>query len=195
MKEKDIILQSVRPMKKILKQELEAKKKIKITLSVGETLNMESKDIVYKQLPKGRTKIFVEPLVRHTIDLSQHTSKLTRLIKKKFIQTILKYYHDHKHTMYKNAKFIAEIDFLVSGACIANKYYFCQPKIPSSDSKIPSYFKAKSLRMQSLKDYVLKLNLFRMILNLVMYHQMMVMMLEKNGILLYESMDVVNQLQ
>lgn len=131
---------------KILKEEIQKKKGlIKIDLSIGETLEVKKEDIIFKQLPKGRTKIFVTPLVEHTLNLSQQKEKLTRLIKKIFIKSMVEYYVSNKIVMYKISKFIAEMDFLVSGAVVADAYYYCKPQIPSVEN-VPSYFTAKSLR-------------------------------------------------
>ena len=131
---------------KILKEEISKKKGvIKIDLTVGKTLEIGSQDIEFKQLPKGRTKIFITPLIEHTLNLSKQITKLAKLIKKRFINSMVGYYDKYKVTMCKITKFIAEIDFLVSGAHVANQYYYCKPEIPSEE-KIPSYFEAKALR-------------------------------------------------
>ena len=131
---------------KILKEELEKKREtIKIDLSIGETLDIKKDDIIFKPLPKGRTKIFLTPLIKHTTNLSQLTTKLAKLIKKIFTESMVGYYNENKLMMHKISRFIAEIDFLVSGAAIANEYYYCRPQIPSSEN-IPSYLKIKKLR-------------------------------------------------
>ncbi|BCS83215.1 putative DNA mismatch repair protein Muts-like protein [Cotonvirus japonicus] len=131
---------------RILKEKIaKFKSKIKIDLTVGQTFEVSKEDIVFKQLPKGRTKIFITPLVEHTIKLSNLTTKLTKLIKKKFIISMTDFYSKNKITMHKICKFIAELDFLVSGAIVANEYYYCKPEIPS-ETNAPSYFKATGLR-------------------------------------------------
>lgn len=130
---------------KILKGELAKKKKIKISLSVNEVLDMNPEDIIFKPLPKGRTKIFIPTLVEHTVQLSKHIKKLNKEIKKVFICSMLKYYADHKATIHKICKFVAEIDYLVSGATVADEYSYCKPNIPSTEN-IPSYLQVKELR-------------------------------------------------
>lgn len=130
---------------KFLKQELGKKTKIKIDLDVGKTFDLDAKDIVFKQLQKGRTKIFIAPLVEHTLNLTQQTTKLTRLIKNKFIESMIKHYSENKIMLHKICRYVSEIDFLVSGAIVANEYYYCRPQIPSQEN-IPSYFQAKGLR-------------------------------------------------
>lgn len=130
---------------KILKHELTSKKKIKIPLSIGEIFEVENTDIVFKQLPKGRTKIFITPLVKHTVDLARQTEKLSKLIKLRFIESMVSYYTKNKEMLHRICQFVAEIDFLVSGAIVANEYYYCKPMIPS-DKNIPSYLITRELR-------------------------------------------------
>jgi DNA mismatch repair protein MutS len=130
---------------KILRHELSKKTKIKISLSVGENLEINNNDIVFKQLPKGRTKIFVTPLINHTIKLEKQTEKLSKLIKRKFVESMISYYTNNKEILHRISQFVAEIDFLVSGAIVAKEYYYCKPIIPS-DKNVPSYLVAKELR-------------------------------------------------
>ena len=130
----------------ILKTELKNGKEIlKIYLSVGKNIEVKKDDITFKKLLKGRTKIFIAPLVEQTINLSEQKDKMTKLIKKKFTASMVQYYINNKILMHKISKFIAEIDFLVSGAAVADEYYYCKPSIPSTKN-IPSYFRANSLR-------------------------------------------------
>lgn len=118
---------------------------IKIELELGEALIIKKNNITFKQLPKGRTKIFIEQLIDHTTGLTTDIVRLTKLIKRTFIKSMIGYYNENKIIMHKICKFIAEIDFLVSGASVANEYYYCKPSI-LSDDKMPSYIKAKNLR-------------------------------------------------
>ncbi|AEQ33365.1 putative DNA mismatch repair protein muts-like protein [Megavirus chiliensis] len=130
---------------KILKQEIEKCQNIKIELSIGNTLKLNKQDFVFKQLPKGRTKIFVTPMVEHTINLSKYTTRLTKLTKKLFIESMVNYYSKNKIMMHKICKFIAEIDFLTSGAIVADQFYYCKPQIVSQE-KCASYIKVKGIR-------------------------------------------------
>lgn len=130
---------------KILKEEISKKGKIKIDLTIGETLEIKKNDIIFKGLKKGRTKIFVTPLVEHTLNLTEQTTKLTKLIKKKFINSMLDHYNKNKILLHKIKNFVSEMDFLVSGAIVATEYYYCKPQIPS-EKNIGSYLKTKKLR-------------------------------------------------
>lgn len=125
---------------KILKEKL--KDNIIINFS-NYSIEIKKKDIVFKQLPKGRTKIFIPELMDHTIKLSKNISRLSNLIKKIFTKSMINFYNEFKFIMYKITSFIANIDFLVSGAIVANNYYYCKPIIKDNDA---SYFEAKGLR-------------------------------------------------
>ena len=135
---------------KLLKEEIDRRikknKHITIDLTVGESIKLNDSDIIFKQLPKGRTKIFITPLAQHTMNLSKLTTNLTKLVKRKFIESMVGYYTENKIMMHQIARFIAELDFLVSGALVAREYYYCKPVIPSVNDNIPSYFRAKQIR-------------------------------------------------
>ena len=55
---------------------------------------------------------------------------------------MVKYYTENKTMLHKISKFVSEIDFLVSGAIVANEYYYCKPNIPSKEN-IPSISKQR----------------------------------------------------
>lgn len=128
----------------LLKKLIDKKDSIRIE-SAGKSLNISKKDIKMKLLPKGRTKIFIKPLVEHTVNLSDQKIILTKLIKKVFIKSMLEYYTRYKSMLHTICKFVAEIDFLVSGAAVADLYYYCRPQI-MSDQPVPSYLSAVGLR-------------------------------------------------
>lgn len=129
----------------ILKKEINKKDSFKIDLSIGERLEIKREDIIFKPLAKGRTKIFITPMLEQTLNLSTLKIKLTKMIKKIFVKSMLGYYSKHRVMMHQIANFVAEIDFLVSGAIVADSYFYCKPIIPSNDN-IPSYFQTKKIR-------------------------------------------------
>ena len=135
-----------RTNEKILKKELSNKKdKIKVDLSIGNMFTIIKKNIQFKQLTKGRTKIFIPELVEYTVNLEEQKTELIELIEEIFIKSMLNYYKQHQKMLRDITKFVAEIDFLVSGSIVADSYYYCRPQIPSSGN-IPSYLIAKDLR-------------------------------------------------
>lgn len=130
---------------KNLKDQLKNINKISVELYNGKKFKFEKKDIVFKSLKKGRTKIFIEPLKIHTSDMCENTELISKLLKEKFVHKMKKYYNQFKTTMNIVSNFIAELDFLVSGASVAKSYYYCKPQILSLETA-PSYINAKMLR-------------------------------------------------
>ena len=131
---------------KILQAELKKlKSSITITLSANEKCVIEKNQIVFKPLQKGRTKIFIDSLTEQSGNLQPLEKELSRLIKKKYQQSVLKLYAENKTTMYQISTYVAYIDFLVSGAIVADLNYYCKPKI-ASDKNIASFIQAKNLR-------------------------------------------------
>lgn len=130
---------------KILREEIDRKKEIRIDLTIGETIVVKKNDIVFKPLLKGRTKIFVTPLVEHTINLTDQTKKLSKLVKREFSRGMVGYYIEYMLMMHAVTKFVSEIDFLVGGAIVSKNYFYCKPVVPSKENA-ESYFRATGLR-------------------------------------------------
>lgn len=128
-----------------LKDKLKKVKRINIRLSNGENFPIEKDDIVFKSLAKGNTKIFITPLMEHTNNLSSEIQNLIKLVKRKFTLSMMTYATTYANVLNKITNFVAEMDFLVSGAIVADKYYYKKPVIPSEEN-IPSYLCAKKLR-------------------------------------------------
>lgn len=120
-------------------------KSIYIRLSNEDKIKISKEDIIFKNLPKGRSKIFISSLQQYTIKLSQYITRLSKLTKIQFIDSMTNYYSKYKLTMHEITKFISELDFLVSGAIVASDYYYCKPIIPSKD-KCKSYIQVSGLR-------------------------------------------------
>lgn len=104
-----------------------------------------SEDIEFRALPKGRTKIFISSISDHVNRLSGLKLKLDKLTKECFVQTILEYYSNYKNIMHQITRLVALVDFLVSGAIVAEEYYYCRP-IMSKDPLPASYLSATGLR-------------------------------------------------
>lgn len=132
---------------RILKEEINKKKIHHIDLAIGESIKIKQCDITYIQLPKGRTKITLPTYTNETTKLANYLEKLSRMVKKQFIKSVVEKYQEHYVMMHNICKFIADIDFLVSGAIVAKDYYYCKPEIVSGpDDNCPSYLKATALR-------------------------------------------------
>lgn len=113
---------------KILHTNLHSKTKVK--LSDGEIIQIKKSNIEFKQT-KTRTKIFIDELKEYTTNIEKYKKKLLKVIEIKFIEQILKIYEMYEILLHKIVKFISELDFLVSGALVADAYYYCKPVIPS----------------------------------------------------------------
>ncbi len=118
---------------------------MKINTESGTSIIINRDDITFKSLNKGRTKIFIKQLEEHTYGLENNISKLAVLIKKTFIMSCIKYFEKYQNTLGNICKFISELDFLVSGACVASEYFYCKPEI-YSDKNIPSFVSSSKLR-------------------------------------------------
>lgn len=89
----------------------------------------------------------LEPKLQQLTNLHKDSSKIVR---KEYISTLTEFYHKHHAIMTDTCNFIAQIDYLVSGACVAKEYAYCKPIIPSlkrGEKKLASsYIKSRSLR-------------------------------------------------
>ena len=120
--------------------------KFSIKMEDGTDIWIKKSDIEFKQLAKGKTKIFINSLLEHTKNLANYRLKLAKLVKKQFIESMLKFYTENKLMLRKIVNFVAEIDFLVSGALVATEYFYCKPVIATKESEVKSYIKVKKLR-------------------------------------------------
>jgi DNA mismatch repair protein MutS len=100
--------------------------------------------LVFRGQKKGRTKIFVEEVVGDTTSLSRLVSHLAKLVRREFVQKMLSYYAQHQEMLHQITLFIAELDFLVSGALVAQEYHYCRPKLDMEHSG--SYLVVQGLR-------------------------------------------------
>lgn len=119
----------------------------KFTIESGsEEYKIKKSDVTFKQLAKGKTKIFIESLFEHTQNLTKYRNKLNKLLKNTFIESITDYYNRFRIILNKVTNIIAEIDFYTSGAIVADKYSYCRPTIKSEESNVSSYIRVKKLR-------------------------------------------------
>jgi DNA mismatch repair protein MutS len=129
---------------KLLEAELGIIGALELNLPDDKILTIETIDIEFVPT-KSRTKILIPDLNEYTADLDNYVLKLKKLMEKYFVRSVLKLYVSYYQMLNWVSKFIAEIDFLVSGAHVADSYYYCRPQILSEQS-IPSYLRAKQLR-------------------------------------------------
>lgn len=134
----------IKSNEQIFKKKLASAKQLIVNVN-GKKLVITKNNIKYKQLLRGRTKIFITDITDVGVDLASNKTKLTSRIKTVFVNSIQGLYDRYKSTLKYICSFIAEIDFLVSGATAADKYSYCRPVV-THDKKSPSYVSAKKLR-------------------------------------------------
>ena len=109
-------------------------------------IDISRTDFIFKALNKSKTKITISSLAQYTTKLEHNKCLLNKLIKKTFIKSMTELYTQHKQMLYLITKFVAELDFLVSGATVADQYHYCKPNIPATEAGVPSYLTVKKLR-------------------------------------------------
>jgi DNA mismatch repair protein MutS len=119
----------------LLKRKLKEIKNPKISL----------KDIEFKNLPKGNTRIFIKNVIEHSDNLIEKKSKMVKLIKKYYLQDLNMFYDKYQLLFNRLVNFISEIDFINSGAISAKMYHYNMPCIKSKEN-IGSYIKCTKLR-------------------------------------------------
>lgn len=119
------------------------KKYLNIDLDVDNSIKINLSDIEFKST-KSRTKIIISNMDDHFSELDILFIKLRKLIKSTFIKSTMELFEKYFIMLNSISKFIAELDFLVSGAMVADEYYYCKPVIKGIDNN--SYIQAKKLR-------------------------------------------------
>ena len=130
---------------KVLRQTISASQYHDIILEDATTIKLNATDIEFKQLPKGRTKIFITSMLNDTKNLIACNQKMIRMIKRTFTESMKYRYEYYSKLLRQTSCFVASIDFLVSGAIVAQKYAYCKPTI-NVKSAAPSYIKTQQLR-------------------------------------------------
>jgi DNA mismatch repair protein MutS len=128
---------------KLIRDKLK-KKPIRFTLDEKD-YKFDMSDVEFRALPKGRTKIFISSISDHVNRLNTLKLKLDKLTRECFVHTILQYYNEYKQTMHQITQLISLVDFLVSGAIVAQDYYYCKP-VMDQTAHPESYLIAEGLR-------------------------------------------------
>jgi DNA mismatch repair protein MutS len=138
---------------KALEKELE---KVKY-LQVGKS-KILVKDLQFKELAKGNTKIFLDEMNTKSEKVTILKEKMRNIVKNEYIKLLEKFYEEYGYLFKILSDFIAEIDFLKSGAKTAILFNYCKPKIKLSKDK--GFIQCKNLRhpiverIQSEVEYV-----------------------------------------
>ena len=116
---------------KSLKKNLEKKKKIEIT----ENYELHYKDLDFKDLAKGNTKIFSKDLTKRSDNITVLKNKLTSMVKRKYINQLEIFDKKYRDYFKYISKSIGYIDFIKSNAKTANIYHYCKPNIVLNKGK------------------------------------------------------------
>lgn len=121
------------------------KKGLEIRIKQNKSIIVNSDDLEIKHRTTGKSKITISSLNKKMIKYSSNVEILGQITKKYFSEKMSEYYNNYSDIMEYVSYLISKIDFLVSGAITAHKYYYCKPNIPNKKN-VASYFNAKSIR-------------------------------------------------
>lgn len=129
---------------KVLEKNLTAVKTIKVT----EDYNLDPKELVFKELSKGNTKIFFNDLTKKSNSLIVLREKIMTMCKDGYVQKLIEFYKDYGYTFKKLVQFISVIDFIKSSAKTAKLNNYVKPKIVMNENKglDNGYIKCENLR-------------------------------------------------
>ena len=113
---------------KLRSKSLQNNLKSKKTLKINETTEIKTDSLIFKNLPKGNSKIFFN-LDNKSDDLILLKTKIKLLTKEYYINTLNDIFLKFSEMFNRVTKFISIIDFSVSGAKSAIKYGYNKPKI------------------------------------------------------------------
>ena len=118
------------------------------SIKVDESLTINTKQLRYKELVKGNTKIFLEQEDKEKgkddkPENEKIKNKLIELVKKQYLEVLYKLSQKYNDMFKIISKSIAQIDFIKSNAKTARKYNYCRPTLVQNNN---GYFDAKKLR-------------------------------------------------
>jgi DNA mismatch repair protein MutS len=93
----------------------------------------------------SNTKIICDEIKNSSNKIIEYEDKIKMIIKDKYIEELTKIINEYENNIQKVTRIIGKFDFLLSGAKIANKYYYNKPKINDKYNN-KSYFIAEKLR-------------------------------------------------
>jgi len=123
----------------------ELKKSDKISITIGsKIINIKTSSINFIKPVKGsNTKVFCNEIKQKSDKINEYMDEIKIMLKEKFIEELSKLSDMYEINIITN--FIGHFDFLLSGAKVANKFYYNKPIINNKYDK-KSYFIAKDLR-------------------------------------------------
>jgi len=130
---------------KMLEKALAKKKEIIIsTPTTNDETKVEANDLVFEFSGK-QSKIMIRTLKNYDGDLVDLQQMLFEKVRAKYLYHLSHFDYKYRKMFLKMSRAISYIDFLLSGAIVANKYSYCQPIIKSDDN-ISSFIDCKQIR-------------------------------------------------
>jgi DNA mismatch repair protein MutS len=114
------------------------------TIKITDNINIDTKNIIFKELAKGNTKIFIKDISTKSDAVIVLQNKIIGILHNLYIEKIKSYYIEYKDTFNAISKSIAKIDYIKSGAKTACLYNYCKPTITYNPNK--SHVKCDDLR-------------------------------------------------
>lgn len=129
------------------------KKLEKITkLELKNLISIPVKSLIFKENPKGNSKIIIPELESKSDDIVSLRKKLNDIINQHYLQELEKINKKYEKTFKCVNNFIAELDFYLSNAKIAYSYGYCQPIIDNKNDN--SYIQCTQLRHPIIEKLV-----------------------------------------
>lgn len=111
-------------------------------LQIGKN-KIPTKNLKFKDLAKGNTKIFLDDMNTKSELVTILKEKLRNMVKEEYVKLLENFYEQYGDLFKILTDFIGEIDFLKSGAKTAVLYNYCKPKINKSSK---GFIKCTNLR-------------------------------------------------
>lgn len=119
-------------------------------IKISDTITIDPKKIIFKESTPGKsgsignTKLFFSDLNSKSDNVVCLKEKMVAMIKKKYLDLMMKYSEEYKDMFRTLSQFIAKIDFIKSNAKTAKMYNYCKPQIILN--KENGYMNVKKMR-------------------------------------------------
>ena len=120
-------------------------KNIKV-IKITENLNLQPKNLIFKHLAKGNSKIFFDNINNKSNDLILLRNKIKNLTKEYYVNTLKNIYQKYSVMFNRVTKFISMVDFITSGAKTALKYGYNKPNINKKKKYKNGFINSKKIR-------------------------------------------------
>jgi DNA mismatch repair protein MutS len=99
------------------------------TIKVTDDYNLDPKQLEFKELSKGNTKIFFDDLTKKSNSLIVLREKIMNMCKDGYVQKLNEFYQEYAYTFKKLVEFVSIVDFIKSSAKTAKLNNYVKPAI------------------------------------------------------------------